>query len=828
MAMASSALIPDRLPRRVLVVSADIGGGHHATGRALAERVQQRWPGSVVRWVDTLDAMGRWVGPAFRRTYVTNVEVTPWLYEFFYASLWRHRWFADASKRFVGSWAGRRLTPVIDEFDPDLIVSTYPLGSAGLAWLLERRGLDVPAGAWVSDFAPHPFWVYPQLPLTLVVHPAALPLAHAAAPGATVAVCAPPVVTAFGPGDRHGARLRFGLDPDRAVALVACGSLGFGAVVEAVRALLAVGDQVRVVVVCGRNAALARRLTALDEPVDRLLVLGWVDDMPTLLRASDLVVTNAGGATALEAVATGTPVVMYRPIAAHGAANAALMTVAGVAELCWTPPALTAYVRSRLARPVVPPATDQVCLPDLGLPALAERPPSALPPRRRRSWRMRPHDAFFRHVESAAVPQEIGAVIDLDRRPDGRPVGYRDLAGLLTQRLSTITMLRRRPVPRGRLREPGWVIDRTVDISAHLAEHRIQDAGDSADAVIERFWSLPLPAGRPPWRMLLVTGLPENRVQLAVKLHHSLGDGLSVIGTLQRLLDPPRHAATTRSAPLGPIPQAPRPPAAAGFVARVGAGVRRSASLASGLGQLAVAGRAPLTMLNGPVTTRRRRLATTTLPADEVSRLARACAAHPAELVNALVAAALREIHPGDDVPERVRAMFPVSRRSRPGPYTFGNWTGAIALDLPLGPMSATERVTAVRDALRLRLAGGQPAAAALVMRAMGALPAPVHAGLARLVYSSRFVNVIVSYLAGAKRPTALAGAPIRSVIPVVALADGVRVGVGALRWGQTTGIGVLLDPAIADQAETFIRALHTAFDELRAATSVRATAVLR
>jgi hypothetical protein len=87
--------------RRVLVVSADVGGGHDATARALQERVGQVWPGSTVKSVDTLAVMGPGVGPAFRGTYVANVQVTPWLYEFFYASLWRHRWFTAASKRFV-------------------------------------------------------------------------------------------------------------------------------------------------------------------------------------------------------------------------------------------------------------------------------------------------------------------------------------------------------------------------------------------------------------------------------------------------------------------------------------------------------------------------------------------------------------------------------------------------------------------------------------------------------------------------------------------------------------------------------------------------------
>ncbi|GAB3938927.1 hypothetical protein GCM10027614_20030 [Micromonospora vulcania] len=210
--------------------------------------------------------MGPGVGRGFRRTYVTNVAMTPWLYEFFWASLWRHRWFATSSKWFTGAWAGRRLAPAIEAFDPDLIVSTYPLGSAGLAWLRRHRGLDVPMGAWVSDFAPHPFWVYPQLDLDVVVHPSALPVAAVAAPGAPLGVCAPPVLDRFHPGDQAEAARRCGLDPDRAPVVVACGSYGFGAVEEAIVALVGIGDAVQVVAVCGRNEGLADRLEAVHAP----------------------------------------------------------------------------------------------------------------------------------------------------------------------------------------------------------------------------------------------------------------------------------------------------------------------------------------------------------------------------------------------------------------------------------------------------------------------------------------------------------------------------------------------------------------------------------
>jgi WS/DGAT/MGAT family acyltransferase len=835
----------ERIARRVLVVSADIGGGHDATGRALEERVHALWPGSRVRWVDTLDVMGPGVGRGFRRTYVTNVAMTPWLYEFFWASLWRHRWFATTSKWFTGAWAGRRLAPAIEAFDPDLIVSTYPLGSAGLAWLRRHRGLDVPMGAWVSDFAPHPFWVYPQLDLDVVVHPSALPVAAVAAPGAPLGVCAPPVLGRFHPGDQAEAARRCGLDPDRAPVVVACGSYGFGSVEEAIAALVGIGDAVQVVAVCGRNGALADRLEALDAPPGRLVVRRWVDDMPTLLRAARLLVTNAGGATALEAWATGTPVVMYRPIAAHGAANAALMTAAGLAETAQDPAALVACVRTRLVgRPPVrlvevPP---EPFLPDLGLPALADRRPPAeapapdgsrpggrAPDGRAPSWPLRAQDAFFLHVQSPTVAQQIGTVMDLDPRPDGRPVTRADLTALLARRVPAIATLRRRLVSRGRWRRPGWVVDRHVDVAAHLDEVRVEPDDDGGAAAVDRFWSEPLALDRPPWRMLLVSGLPDGRTRVAVKLHHCLGDGLSAIGVLRRLLDapgdrtPPRDAAPgapTRDPADGPAGAGRTPAPPAERRGRLGDRAREAARqarlTARGLARLATQGPAPGSPLNQPLSSPRRRLVTASLPAAEVLRAARACRAHTSELMVALTAGALGRIHPAP-APPRLRAMFAVSRSPRRRAATQGNWTGAVTLDLPLERVSPRDRVAAVRDSLRTALASGETEAAGLVMRAMGALPAPLHAAAARRVYTSRHLNVIVSYVPAPFGAHRLAGAPVRTATPVVALADGVPVGIGVLRCGPAFEIGVLLDESLADSGAAFVAALGADLAELLA-----------
>ncbi|MFZ0216407.1 MAG: glycosyltransferase, partial [Candidatus Dormiibacterota bacterium] len=127
--------------------------------------------------------------------------------------------------------------------------------------------------------------------------------------------------------------------------VISCGSLGFGDVESAAHAVLDAGTSTLAVVVCGRNEDLRHHLVGEGDHGGRLRALGWTDRMPGLTRASDVVVTNAGGATSLEALACGRTVLMYRPIAAHGKANARLMAEAGLAEVCDDQPQLGAAIR---------------------------------------------------------------------------------------------------------------------------------------------------------------------------------------------------------------------------------------------------------------------------------------------------------------------------------------------------------------------------------------------------------------------------------------------------------------------------------------------------
>ncbi|MGH9102874.1 MAG: glycosyltransferase, partial [Acidimicrobiales bacterium] len=130
------------------------------------------------------------------------------------------------------------------------------------------------------------------------------------------------------PSVRRRVRRRLGLGSRDVAVLVVAGAWGVGHV-EATAGILAASGRFVPVAVCGRDDALRRRL----ETSGTGIALGWVDDMAELMAASDALVENAGGLTAMEAFAAGLPVVTFRPIPGHGRENARRMAASGLSLL---------------------------------------------------------------------------------------------------------------------------------------------------------------------------------------------------------------------------------------------------------------------------------------------------------------------------------------------------------------------------------------------------------------------------------------------------------------------------------------------------------------
>lgn len=329
----------------MLVLSAPVGEGHVAAARVLAARMRSLWPGAQVHEVEGTGRGGPWRDRLLRGSYAATLAFAPRLYGLGYDVLVARPRVAEVFKAVAAARLGRALAPLVAAERPDLVISTYPMTSGGLAWLRRRGLLPGHTVAVVTDVAVHPFWVWADVDETWTLLPASRDQARAIAPEATVCV-APPVVDArFRPGDRSVARAATGVRSDAFVVLVTGGSLGLGGLEAVVAAVLAAGPGVQAVVLAGRNERLRARLLARGLTPDRLVVQGWTDRVPDHVTAADVVLTTAGGMIATEALAAGRPVLFATPIPGHGRAGAEMTAAAGLALICRTHADVTATVR---------------------------------------------------------------------------------------------------------------------------------------------------------------------------------------------------------------------------------------------------------------------------------------------------------------------------------------------------------------------------------------------------------------------------------------------------------------------------------------------------
>ncbi|WP_438941301.1 MGDG synthase family glycosyltransferase [Micromonospora craterilacus] len=321
---------------QIVVVSADIGAGHDAAAAELADRLAA--DGITVEHLNFFAALPRPMHAVVREGYRAMLRWLPWSYDALFTITDRSP-LAVTAIRAALRLASRRMLLRLPP-GTSLVVTTFPFANQLLGPLRRRGRLSTPVIAYVTDFVVHPTWVSPGVDTYCVIHDAAQQ--QATAHGARdVRVVSPLVSTRFTPlppDRKREARARFGLPDDDRLALIVAGSWGVGDVARTAAEVLATGC-VKPVVVCGRNETLRERLQGFPG-----YVMGWVDDMPALMRAVDVVVENAGGLTCQQSLASGLPTVTYRPIPGHGRANAEVLAHAG----------LTTYVTTtRHLRPVL-------------------------------------------------------------------------------------------------------------------------------------------------------------------------------------------------------------------------------------------------------------------------------------------------------------------------------------------------------------------------------------------------------------------------------------------------------------------------------------------
>lgn len=298
---------------KILILMIEGGGGHRTAAQAIAGGIEHLYGDKVAvsivdvskkysfRLINQLDEVFRWL---------TSDGVLVW------KALWstdEKTWIPWVLSRLLTPFFSRTMRQVYLDEAPDLVVSVHGLANHIPLRVLRKVQADVPFVTVVTDMVSvHFAWFCREVDYCMVPTEEARQRAlRCGMPRDRVEVVGQPVSLGFAAdlGEKRVLRQQLDLDPDRPCVLIVGGGDGMGPVYEIARVVAVGVPSVQLVVVAGRNTALEQELRRATWEIPTR-ICGFVDNMPMLMAASDLLITKAGSCTLAEAFIAGLPVII--------------------------------------------------------------------------------------------------------------------------------------------------------------------------------------------------------------------------------------------------------------------------------------------------------------------------------------------------------------------------------------------------------------------------------------------------------------------------------------------------------------------------------------
>lgn len=342
--------LSDTTQRTILFLIADTGAGHRSAANAISnairlisQREQEEWiarnqavvhaDGATLERPRALTAECEFPPPTYRieivdvfeeysrfplreavKLYGPTIRYNPKLFgEVFHRSNREGTVMAMTSLATPLIFNG--LLKLFTTIQPDVVVSIHPIINFVTIRALKQLGLPIPFLTVVTDLiSVHFSWFAPGADAYIVPTEQAkqLYLKRKLDPK-RVHMLGMPIDPKYTRevASKEELRQKFGLIPDVPVVLLVGGGDGAGGLHAAVRAISQARLPVQLLVVTGRNkklyAQLQRTRARLHVPAH---IFGFVNNMPELMHASDVIITKAGPGTICEALSCELPIIL--------------------------------------------------------------------------------------------------------------------------------------------------------------------------------------------------------------------------------------------------------------------------------------------------------------------------------------------------------------------------------------------------------------------------------------------------------------------------------------------------------------------------------------
>jgi len=446
-------------------------------------------------------------------------------------------------------------------------------------------------------------------------------------------------------------------------------------------------------------------------------------------------------------------------------------------------------------------------------------------------------DVSFLTNESSSAHMHVGGICIFE----GPPPSYDDLLDHVRSRLHLVPRFRQKlaypPVPSGR---PFWIDDPAFNIEYHVRHSALPPPGSEEQLrnMAARVFSQSLDRTKPLWELWMVQGLTRKRFAFVTKTHHALVDGVSGVDIATVLFD------------LKPVPEPAEPdddwipspePSPATLLAKDAEGLakapiralrraermvehpRRTArqivEATEAVGEIGwnFANPAPQVPLNVEIGSHRR-FEWVRSGLSQFKKIKNAFGGTVNDVVLAVVTGGIRAwLHSRGVRTEgmELRAQVPVSIRAEDERGQLGNRLAALRGPIPVYIEDPVKRLEACRRGMQGIKESKQALGAEVITRMNDFAPPTLLAQAARINFSTRLFNLVVTNVPGPQFPLYVLGRELQDIFPVGFLPPNHALFVAIMSYNGGINFGLLADYDAMDDVDLIGEGIERSVAEL-------------
>ena len=315
---------------KILIFYGSYGGGHLSAARNIRDYIENNYTDYEIKLVDCIEYINKILNKVTTKAYTDFSRNARWIWkQLYYGS---EKGGLSKISNSINRVMAIKLNKLLQEFKPDLIISTHPFSSQMCAILKKKQKINCKLATVMTDYAPHSQWLVAHefVDYYFVAHEGMKEdLIERGVDLQKILATGIPLSNRFLLSyDKSKILSEYNLNPDKKTILFfAGGEFGFGKdkTFNMLKSIIDNFPYLQVIAIAGRNVKIKERFDELVSSTnsgDTVKILSYTNQVPELMSVADLVITKPGGLTTTESLASGLPLIVIDPLPGQEEENA--------------------------------------------------------------------------------------------------------------------------------------------------------------------------------------------------------------------------------------------------------------------------------------------------------------------------------------------------------------------------------------------------------------------------------------------------------------------------------------------------------------------------